>query len=346
MYKPGDVVNGHVLGHDNQWHPVTTPPPPPTGWPQSMGPAGASPIPPGPYAASGPGAATPPDVGGDVLSGSDGTAEPTQQVSVEATQAFPAPAQGAAPPYPPAQSYPPSAPQGTYPAPSAYPGQPGAPASPYGPGPVSPGGPVARPSSGSKAWIWIVAAVVVLLVVAGIAVAAIRGMTSGTTAGPAPVPPPTARPTSPAPAPTPGATAAPAPAPAPGGGPTVTDGDMRFTVKGVDCSKTQVGSGQILTKKADGKFCIVSLSITNLGKKVGYFTTFAQTGIDSKGNELDTDPVAEIYDSGDKPAVSGTIQPGATIDKEIIFDVASDATLVAVQLYGDIMSDGVKVNLG
>lgn len=25
-YKPGDVVNGHVLGNDGVWHPVTTPP--------------------------------------------------------------------------------------------------------------------------------------------------------------------------------------------------------------------------------------------------------------------------------------------------------------------------------
>lgn len=30
QYKPGDIVNGHMLGNDNQWHPIAaaTPPPP------------------------------------------------------------------------------------------------------------------------------------------------------------------------------------------------------------------------------------------------------------------------------------------------------------------------------
>lgn len=44
-YKPGDVVNGHVLGTDNQWHPVQSDAPagPPTGptgaWQPSVAPA-------------------------------------------------------------------------------------------------------------------------------------------------------------------------------------------------------------------------------------------------------------------------------------------------------------------
>lgn len=29
QYKPGDIVNNHVLGHDNQWHPVGAPSAPP-----------------------------------------------------------------------------------------------------------------------------------------------------------------------------------------------------------------------------------------------------------------------------------------------------------------------------
>ena len=101
-----------------------------------------------------------------------------------------------------------------------------------------------------------------------------------------------------------------------------------------------------MTKKANGKFCIVSLSITAVGKRAGFFTTFMQVGYDSKGNELETDGVAEIYHASGKPPVSGTIQPGATIEKEIIFDVAADASLVTVELHGDFSSDGQKVTVG
>src|SRR4051812_6241369 len=39
-YKPGDVVNGHILGNDNQWHPVAEPSAAsPVGLPEPEGPS-------------------------------------------------------------------------------------------------------------------------------------------------------------------------------------------------------------------------------------------------------------------------------------------------------------------
>lgn len=70
-----------------------------------------------------------------------------------------------------------------------------------------------------------------------------------------------------------------------------------------------------------------------------------QVGFDSKGRELDTDTVAEIYESSGKPPATGTIQPGATIERTIIFDVATDATLTALELHADFLSDGAKITL-
>ena len=53
----------------------------------------------------------------------------------------------------------------------------------------------------------------------------------------------------------------------PGIGDAVRDGKFEFVVTKVDCSKSKVGS-QYLNKKAQGKFCMISVNVKNIGTGV------------------------------------------------------------------------------
>ena len=91
------------------------------------------------------------------------------------------------------------------------------------------------------------------------------------------------------------------------------DGKFEFTVTKVDCGKTQIGN-QYLNTKAQGQFCLVSMTVTNIGTKPQMFSSINQKAIDAQGRELSADVTAGAY-LEDSKSFSANITP-ATPSRE------------------------------
>lgn len=123
------------------------------------------------------------------------------------------------------------------------------------------------------------------------------------------------------------------------------DGKFEFTVSGVECGKKKVG-GDMLNEKAQGQFCLVTMSVKNVGDEAQTFDAGSQKGITSAGATVDADGTASMYANDDGNSFLEEINPGNSLkDIVVVYDIAEDQTLEAVELHDSFMSDGVVVAL-
>jgi hypothetical protein len=212
------------------------------------------------------------------------------------------------------------------------------------PGPYSgpPAGfypPQPPPKKRSKAWVWILSGFGVLigLCLFGAAVQNLAGngtnsASSDSGDGTAPAKP--------------GAKAKPVPKAKalPGFGQAVRDGKFEFVVSGMDCSKATLGN-EFLNTKAQGKFCVVDVSVKNIGDVPQTFSGSTQKAFDIKGAEFTNDSGAEFYANDNNETFINDINPGNKVNGKVVFDVSKQTTLTTVELHDSVFSGGVKVAL-
>jgi hypothetical protein len=210
------------------------------------------------------------------------------------------------------------------------------PADPQGYAPQPPA-PTKRPFY-KRAW-FIVLAILVVIGIAGQnggdseSGAAAGGSSTGDAAGAPAVDTPTAE-----------APAAEAPAPdAPGIGEPAADGKFNFVVNGVDCSVTEIGS-EFLSQKAQGQFCIVDLTITNIGDRAQSFFGDNATLFNAQGQQFSADGEAAIY-LEDSSSLYEEINPGNTLASKVVFDVPAGTVPTSIELHDSAFSGGVTVSL-
>jgi hypothetical protein len=131
----------------------------------------------------------------------------------------------------------------------------------------------------------------------------------------------------------------------PAPGEAVRDGKFEFAVTRVDCSRTTVVLERLKTT-ADGKFCVVGLTVRNVGDGAKYFVGQAQKAYDAAGAEYGSDELAGLYANRGVEAFVRRIGPGETATGKLVFDVPKKAALVALELHDSPLSGGVRVPLG
>ncbi|MGY1709089.1 DUF4352 domain-containing protein [Geodermatophilus sp. SYSU D00758] len=127
-------------------------------------------------------------------------------------------------------------------------------------------------------------------------------------------------------------------------GTPVRDGKFEFTVTGVDCSQTELGTAPITTT-AQGVFCIVSLNVSNIGNEAQYFDASSQVALDAQGREFSADSGAGIY-IGDANSFLEQLNPGSAVDGQLVYDVPAGTQLTDIELHDSPFSGGVTVSLG
>jgi hypothetical protein len=122
------------------------------------------------------------------------------------------------------------------------------------------------------------------------------------------------------------------------------DGKFEFTVSGMKCGTTSVGT-EMVGKTAQGQFCMVNVAVKNIGKEAQTFSGSSQKAFDAKGTEFSDDITAEMYANQGNTTWLEQINPGNSVKGKIIFDVPKGAKLTALELHDSPFSGGVKVNL-
>ncbi len=101
-------------------------------------------------------------------------------------------------------------------------------------------------------------------------------------------------------------------------GTKVTAGDFDFVVTSFTCGAKSVG-GEFGTK-AQGKFCLAKMTVTNHGNSASTFDDSSQHLYDTQLREYDADSTADIYIPGDDVFLAD-INPGNTVHGTVAFDV-------------------------
>lgn len=127
-------------------------------------------------------------------------------------------------------------------------------------------------------------------------------------------------------------------------GQPANDGKFQFTVNSQTCGKTSVGD-QYLNKQAQGQYCILSVTVKNIGDQAQTFDSSNQYVFDSKNNKLSADSTASSYDNSSDQAFLNDINPGNSVTGNVVFDVPKGVTPVSAELHDSAFSGGIKVQL-
>jgi len=124
----------------------------------------------------------------------------------------------------------------------------------------------------------------------------------------------------------------------------VRDGKFEFVVKSYSCGHKSVGES-FVNVKAAGQFCIVNLTVKNIGKEGQTFADSFQKarGPDEKIYRAHTG--AGVVANEGTEAVWSTINPGNSISGKIVFDIPKKAEITSLELHDSPLSRGATVHL-
>ena len=126
-------------------------------------------------------------------------------------------------------------------------------------------------------------------------------------------------------------------------GQPAADGDFQFVVNGVDCSRTELGD-QYFNTTAQGQFCLVDLTITNIGSESQSFLGDNATLFNAQGQEFSADTEAAFYlENAD--SLYEEINPGNALNTKVVFDVPAGMVPSSIELHDSMLSGGVTVAL-
>ena len=123
------------------------------------------------------------------------------------------------------------------------------------------------------------------------------------------------------------------------------DGKFEFVVKGVECGKTTIGTNQYLTKNAQGQFCLMTVSVKNIGNEAQGFFGTNQKLLNAQNQQYAADDTAGAYLDQNYSTLFSNINPGNSVEGVIVFDIPKDQTPVNAELHDSALSSGVKVSL-
>ena len=116
-------------------------------------------------------------------------------------------------------------------------------------------------------------------------------------------------------------------------GQEVIDANLAFTVQSIDCGATQVTGGPS-TRTAQGKFCVLSLTLRNAGRTPVTFQGRAQMlqDIQQRFFGPDTAATAAHPVNAGRDMLAPVVNPGNELKGVLVYDVPADVNLLGVNL--------------
>jgi hypothetical protein len=159
-----------------------------------------------------------------------------------------------------------------------------------------------------------------------------------------PLPPQVAPPESAPPAP---GQSSSSPAPASDGriGEVVRDGQLEFVVREVKCGLKQIGTDPRVVQ-TQGQFCVVTISVRNVGDRPQTLFEMEQKGFGANGSEYSSHSIASLLaNEPDNTDWLGEISPGGEVVGSIVYDLPEGVDLSQLELNDPTVPGGVKVVL-
>jgi len=129
-------------------------------------------------------------------------------------------------------------------------------------------------------------------------------------------------------------------------GEAARDGQFEFVVKSVTCGQPSVtDSSGYVTKTAQGQYCLMDVTVKNIGNKQQYFLESDQKLLNSAGQQYSPDSTATLTNSNNSDALLAQINPGNIVQGILVFDIPKDQAPVSAEMHDSSFSGGVKVNL-
>ncbi|SCE99374.1 DUF4352 domain-containing protein [Micromonospora mirobrigensis] len=123
------------------------------------------------------------------------------------------------------------------------------------------------------------------------------------------------------------------------------DGKFEFTVKSAKCGVAKIGDST-LGAKAQGQFCLVTMTVKNIGKEAQMFDGSSQKAYAADGTEYSADGGAAIYANQNAETFLNDINPGNQVSGVVVFDIPKKVKLTKLELHDSPFSGGVDVALG
>jgi hypothetical protein len=127
-------------------------------------------------------------------------------------------------------------------------------------------------------------------------------------------------------------------------GEAARDGKFEFTVTSFECGVQSVGE-DFLTEEPQGEFCLLGVTVTNIGEQAQMLFSDNQYLFDTEGRQFSADSMATISHDVGGDAFFTEINPGNSISGEVVFDVPVGANIVEARLHDSAFSGGVVVPL-
>lgn len=120
------------------------------------------------------------------------------------------------------------------------------------------------------------------------------------------------------------------------------DGKFEFVVTSIKCGLGSVGEPPF-TKGAQGQFCLIGLSVTNIGTKPQLMALTNQKAKSTSGATYAPD--AGVLLDGAQNLWLTEINPGNSVSGHLAFDVPAGAELASLELHDSMLSGGVSIAL-
>ena len=124
----------------------------------------------------------------------------------------------------------------------------------------------------------------------------------------------------------------------------VKDGKFEFVVASMSCGHASV-SRAFVSRPAQGQFCLVGLTVRNVGTKAQTFADAFQKAAGPSGDTYGTDTAAGVLANVDGANVWTLINPGNKVSGTIVFDIPATSTIATVELHDSALSRGVTVQV-
>ena len=124
----------------------------------------------------------------------------------------------------------------------------------------------------------------------------------------------------------------------------VRDGVFQFTANGVRCGVQEIGTPDDY-QQPTGQFCVITLTIKNVGTSPGVFADAIQRAYGPGGVWFSSDSAAAFYANPDPTIFLNDINPGNHVKALVVYDIPPSGHILRLEVHENPSTRGAIINI-